>query len=60
MDEWSPGSVREGQGTFGNTADVASDAAFADDLIPTATVNKLDLDHGSGPDDARTPVKGLH
>ena len=42
-------SVREGEGAFGNAADVANDAAFADDLIPLPTANKLYLDYGSGP-----------
>jgi len=39
-------SVSDRRGAFGNTADVANDAAFADNFLPLPTVNKLDLDHG--------------
>ena len=52
LTSWTP---KDG---FSNTADVANDTAFTGDLIPLPTVNKLDLDHGSGSDDARTSVNG--
>ena len=45
-------SASDRQGAFGNTADVANDAAFADNFLPLTTVDKLGLDHGSGSDDA--------